>query len=81
MGSLDAPEELGLMNDYKKTLNLPDTTFPMKASLPQNEPKILEKWRETDAYSAMVHASENGNPISCTTGRPMPTGISISATP
>ena len=74
MGSLDAPEELGLMNDYKKTLNLPDTTFPMKASLPQNEPKILEKWRETDAYSAMVHASENGEPYTLHDGPPYANG-------
>jgi isoleucyl-tRNA synthetase len=31
--------------DYKKTLNLPQTTFAMKANLPQNEPKRLETWR------------------------------------
>ena len=29
--------------DYGKTLNLPKTDFPMRASLPENEPKILEK--------------------------------------
>lgn len=74
MGAHDAPEELGLMNDYKKTLNLPDTTFPMKASLTQNEPKILEKWRETDAYSAMVHASENGEPYTLHDGPPYANG-------
>ena len=62
------------MNDYKKTLNLPDTTFPMKASLTQNEPKILEKWRETDAYSAMVHASENGEPYTLHDGPPYANG-------
>ena len=28
-------------NDYGKTLNLPKTDFPMRANLPQNEPKIL----------------------------------------
>ena len=28
-------------SDYKKTLNLPHTTFAMKANLPQNEPKRL----------------------------------------
>ena len=27
--------------DYGKTLNLPKTDFPMRASLPENEPKIL----------------------------------------
>jgi isoleucyl-tRNA synthetase len=30
--------------DLKSTLNLPKTDFPMKASLPQNEPKWLERW-------------------------------------
>ena len=28
--------------DYSKTLNLPKTDFPMRASLPENEPKILK---------------------------------------
>ncbi|NCD25041.1 MAG: isoleucine--tRNA ligase [Deltaproteobacteria bacterium] len=46
------------MSDYKKTLNLPATTFPMKASLTQNEPKILERWASTDAYNAMVNAND-----------------------
>jgi isoleucyl-tRNA synthetase len=36
--------------DYKKTLNLPQTTFAMKANLPQNEPKRLEAWRALDIY-------------------------------
>ena len=36
--------------DYKKTLNLPQTTFAMKANLPQNEPKRLEKWQSIDLY-------------------------------
>ena len=29
------------MSDYKKTLNLPETAFPMKAGLTQSEPKTL----------------------------------------
>jgi len=31
--------------DYKDTLNLPKTSFPMRANLPQNEPKLVEKWQ------------------------------------
>jgi isoleucyl-tRNA synthetase len=46
------------MNDYKSTLNLPTTTFPMKANLVHNEPKILARWQETNAYAAMVAASD-----------------------
>jgi isoleucyl-tRNA synthetase len=45
-------------SDYKKTLNLPDTAFPMKANLPQNEPKRLERWREIDLYSLIRRKSE-----------------------
>ena len=33
-----------MAQDYGKTLNLPKTDFPMRANLPQNEPKTLEKW-------------------------------------
>lgn len=36
--------------DYKTTLNLPSTNFPMKANLPQNEPKILDLWQKEDIY-------------------------------
>ena len=36
--------------DLKSTLNLPQTSFSMKANLPQNEPKWLAKWAESDLY-------------------------------
>jgi len=45
-------------SDYKKTLNLPQTTFAMKANLPQNEPKRLEQWREIDLYRLIREKSE-----------------------
>ena len=32
--------------EYKNTLNLPKTDFPMKADLPNREPKILKQWQE-----------------------------------
>jgi isoleucyl-tRNA synthetase len=44
-------------SDYKKTLNLPETAFPMKANLPQNEPKRLEIWRGMDLYSRIREVS------------------------
>ncbi len=34
--------------DYKDTLNLPKTRFPMKADLPQKEPEILKMWEERE---------------------------------
>ena len=45
-------------SEYKKTLNLPQTTFAMKANLPQNEPKRLEQWRSLDLYQRIRQKSE-----------------------
>src|SRR5512143_3145812 len=39
--------------DYKTTLNLPKTEFPMKANLKDLEPRIIEKWRHENIYSRM----------------------------
>jgi isoleucyl-tRNA synthetase len=38
------------MSDYKNTLNLPSTDFPMKASLAQREPDMLKRWQAQDLY-------------------------------
>lgn len=38
------------MTDYKATLNLPKTKFPMKANLAQREPGILKQWQEDKLY-------------------------------
>ena len=40
-------------SQYKDTINLPKTAFPMKAGLPNREPQILKKWSELDAYHAL----------------------------
>jgi isoleucyl-tRNA synthetase len=50
-------------SDYKKTLNLPQTSFSMKGNLPQNEPKRLEQWRLIDLYKLIREKSE-GRPKS-----------------
>ncbi len=42
--------------DPKTTLNLPRTNFPMKANLPQNEPKILARWEEMGIYERIREA-------------------------
>lgn len=39
--------------DYKHTLNLPKTDFPMKAGLPQSEPARLKSWQEQDIYASL----------------------------
>jgi isoleucyl-tRNA synthetase len=43
--------------EYKKTLNLPRTTFPMKANLPKREPEIIKKWEEEAVYRRIRQAS------------------------
>jgi isoleucyl-tRNA synthetase len=43
--------------DYKSTLNLPQTAFPMKANLPQREPEILAKWEQMRIYDQLREKS------------------------
>lgn len=46
--------------DYKNTLNLPQTAFPMRGNLPQKEPAILAKWDEMDLYKTVrIHHQHN----------------------
>ncbi len=47
--------------DYGKTLNLPQTEFPMRGNLPQREPEILKFWEEIDLYNK-VQATNAGKP-------------------
>lgn len=41
------------MSQYKNTLNLPQTDFPMKANLAEREPLILKKWQELNLYQEL----------------------------
>jgi isoleucyl-tRNA synthetase len=40
--------------NYKDTLNLPRTDFPMKANLPEQEPRLLARWEETGLYEKIM---------------------------
>ena len=42
--------------DLKSTINLPKTAFPMKANLPQNEPKALARWEQMRIYERIREA-------------------------
>ena len=42
--------------DYRSTVFLPKTEFPMKAGLPQKEPGILARWQDSDLYRALRDA-------------------------
>jgi len=44
------------MSDYKKTLNLPDTPFPMRGDLAKREPLMLERWQERRFYERIRKA-------------------------
>jgi isoleucyl-tRNA synthetase len=44
--------------DYRETLFLPKTDFPMKAGLPKKEPEILEKWHKLGLYERLREASK-----------------------
>lgn len=47
--------------DYKDTLNLPKTSFPMRGNLPVKEKDILNEWEEKDTYRKLVEKS-SGKP-------------------
>ena len=50
--------------DYKNTLNLPATTFPMKANLAQREPDQLRQWDERRLYDT-IRKDSQGRPVAC----------------
>ena len=60
--------------ELKKTLNLPRTDFPMKAGLPQNEPKQLAAWEESHLYERILAARKGGPLFVLHDGPPYPTG-------
>jgi len=46
------------MSDYKPTLNLPDTDFPMRGDLAKREPTMLKRWQDMDLYNKVRKASK-----------------------
>ena len=58
----------------KETLNLPKTDFPMKASLPLNEPKQLETWQDANLYQQILDARKGKPLFVLHDGPPYPTG-------
>jgi len=48
-----------MTEDYKDTLNLPQTDFPMKANLAQKEPLILKFWEENGIYERLQEKNRN----------------------
>ena len=50
--ALDSPGDTAA-RDYRETVFLPETPFPMRAGLPQKEPEILGQWAQADLYAAL----------------------------
>lgn len=47
-----------MANEYKHTMNLPKTSFAMRASLAQNEPARLKTWEENKVYELLMKQNE-----------------------
>ena len=62
------------MADYKSTLNLPQTAFPMRGDLAKREPAMLKKWEEQDLYHKIRQARENCNMFILHDGPPYANG-------
>ena len=62
------------MKDYKDTLNLPGTSFPMKANLPNREPEILKFWDEIDLYREIRKKGEGKKTFLLLDGPPYANG-------
>ncbi len=62
------------MSDYKATLNLPDTAFPMRGNLAQREPKMLKAWDEKKLYQKIREAKEGKKPFILHDGPPYANG-------
>lgn len=50
------------MSDYKSTLNLPATGFPMRGDLAKREPEMLRRWYDNDLYQA-IRTAKRGKPL------------------
>src|SRR5438552_3389061 len=60
--------------DYKATLNLPETAFPMKADLAKKEPDMLRGWADSKLYTRILEARRNAPPYVLHDGPPYANG-------
>src|SRR5690349_19433612 len=63
-----------MAQNYKDTLNLPRTDFPMKANLAQREPDLLKRWEETGVYRQIQTSRENAELFVLHDGPPFANG-------
>ena len=60
--------------DYKATLNMPKSGFPMRAGLPKREPEMLKHWEEMDLYNVMLKKNEGKPRFALHDGPPFSNG-------
>ena len=60
--------------DYKSTLNMPKSGFPMRAGLPMREPDMLARWQEMDLYNELLKKNEGKPRFSLHDGPPFSNG-------
>ncbi len=59
---------------YKTSMNLPRTKFPMRANLPENEPKRLKFWNDIDIYHKVLEKNKDNEPFILHDGPPYANG-------
>merc|ERR1711976_425485 len=62
------------VNNYKKTLNLPKTSFSMKANLNINEVKYIKKWDQINLYEKICQKNESNKKYLLQDGPPYANG-------
>lgn len=62
------------MSDYKATLNLPETQFPMRGNLAQREPQMLKSWEKQGLYKQIREAKAGKTPFVLHDGPPYANG-------
>lgn len=60
--------------DYKNTIRLPQTDFPMKGDLPIREPQIIETWTKNNIYQKIQTKNKNGPGFTMPDGPPYANG-------
>ena len=76
----DTPADSGAdtaARDYRQTLFLPDTEFPMRAGLPKAEPAWLERWDRLGLYARLRRESEGRERFVLHDGPPYANGLSL----
>jgi len=63
-----------MTKDYKNTVFLPQTEFPMRAGLPKREPETIQRWQEQDIYAQQRKAGKGRKPFVLHDGPPYANG-------